>query len=516
MADGGNLAITGSADSCIRIWDLKSPPVSQTSKFHDGDTLTVTISPCGLYAISGGADLSIKVYNLDTMDVFKQLHGHQGAVNHVVVMRDSKHLLSASSDGSVYLWNGETEEIVRTFHDEKNSSQVNCIAVSADSELLMSGNEDGQVIFWSIKTGKLLKTFTNHKSAIISVAFAQSLTTKYIMSASRDGQVFTCDFYTAKILLSKQTHTNDLLCLTVSRDASVYATGSKDRECHVISLPSGSLVSVLTGHKGSVRSVKILQAGKLCITVSEDCTLRLWDVSQSECMATLHADIPILSCDLDRHDATIVYGTKDGWVSTALYHDGSTGDNTQHNPMLRKLKGIESPSSSSFAETDSSRSSKVMNTGQEIELQLHVPSKNMIDASSIPLPPSDDDGSSLENKSTCSQTSSVVWLPQQNQDQDIQDIGVTSTPTASTTAIEKLLPEAITEHDGTTNSQKQLFEKLIPDVNGFVEPDISKILKIKSDVTSNGYESVHDEDMVSESGKSKTSLPTSSSACTLL
>ena len=518
MADGGNLAITGSADSCIRIWDLKSPPVSHVSKYHNSDTLTVTISPCGMYAISGGADSIIKVYDLDSMDVLKELHGHQGAVNHVVVMRDSKHLLSASSDGSICLWNGETEEVVRTFHDEKINSQVNCIAISADSELLMSGNEDGMVIFWSVKTGKLLKSFNNHKSAIVSVAFAQSVTTKYIISASRDGQVCTRDFHSAKIILSKRTHTNNLLCLDVSRDASLYATGSKDRECHIISLPSGSLVSVLAERKGSVRAVRLLQTSKVCITASEDCTLCLWDISQSECIATLHADLPVLSCDLDRHETNILFGTKDGWVSTAFYHDQCT----QYTPILRRLKGIMSPSSSSFMETDSSRSSKVLDTDQEQPLPV-----NVINASTIPLPPSDDEGSlrSLENKSTCSKTSSIVQLSEEtNQSvahQDLQDNG--DVPTLAVTSTDAngektSLSQATVEQDETNNGQKQLLEKLIPDMNGFVEPDVSKLLKIKSDMADSGGGSLHsvqEEDMLSESGRSKTSLPASSSVCIL-
>lgn len=525
MTDSGNLAITGSADSCIYIWDLKSCPVSQTNKHHDSDTLTVAISPCGMYAVSGGADSVVKVYDLDSMEVIKEVRGHQGAINHVVVMRDSKHLLSASSNGTINLWNGETEEVVSTYSDETVSSQVNCIAISADSELLMSGNEDGQVMFWSMKSGKLLKSFTNHKSAVVSVAFAQSLTAKYIMSASRDGQVCTRDFHTAKVILLRQSHTDDLLCLAVSGDGTLYSTGSKDKECHIVSLPSGSLKSVLTGHKGSVRSLRLLKAGQQCITVSEDCMLRLWNVSQSECIATLHTDLPILTCDLDRHEASILYGTKDGWVSTALYHDQHTEESAQPHPILRRLKGIKSPSSSSFTETDSSQSSKVMETDQGAEVQLT--SVNLIDPSSIPLPPSDDERSlqSLESRRSCSQASSITQ-PSEETKLDIAhlDDGTISNPTGTTTTIntnseKKLFSQAITEQDEINDNQKQLLEKLIPDMNGFIEPDVLKMPKIKSDISGSGNGSLHsiqEEEACPESGRSKTSLPANSSLCILL
>ena len=38
--DNGSLVITGSADCSIRIWDLQSPPSSQTTQLHEGNVLT--------------------------------------------------------------------------------------------------------------------------------------------------------------------------------------------------------------------------------------------------------------------------------------------------------------------------------------------------------------------------------------------------------------------------------------------------------------------------------------------
>lgn len=519
MADGGNLAITGSDDSSIRIWDLKSPPVSQTTKYHHGDTLTVVVSTCGMYAVSGSQDSSIKIYDLEPMTVLKQLHGHQGAVNDVVVLRDSKHLLSGSDNGSICLWNGETEELVRTYQDDKTSCGVNCIAVSTDSELLMSGHEDGQVAFWSVKSGKLLKTFTNHKSAVVAVAFTQTATNKYILSASRDGLVCGRDFYTAKIFLSKQsTHMDDLLCLSVSRDGAMYASGSKDRSCHVVSFPTGSLISVLVGHKGPVRSVRIIQGGKLCITASEDCTLRIWDIHQSECTAKLHADLPILSCDVDRHDMNIVYGTSGGWVSTALYRDSSlSGD---ENPVMKRLNGItESHSLSSLTETDSSQSSSVVmstNTKQQVD------TVNMVDASSIPLPPSEDGESNYSDDSESrSSQASISTQSKANPDVSLKSpkngTGMISKSTATiASANDKDSAVHATGESAQHGGGSQLhLQKPIPEDHDEFKISTNAILKIKSEIARDNYESVHSIHEDTDCDRNKT-VPPTSSACALL
>ena len=517
-SDGGSLAITGSADFSIRIWDLKSPPVSHTTRYHEGDTTSVAVSPCGMYAVSGGRDSCIKIYDLESMAVLKRLERHQGAVNDVVILRDSKHLLSASADGSICLWNGETEEHVCTYEDPLICSEINCIAISADSELLMSGCEDGQVAFWSVKTGKLLKSFSNHKSAIVVVAFAYSATTKYIISASRDGQVCVRDFYTAKILLSKQSHTDDLLCLDVSRDGTAFASGSKDNECHVVSLPNGSLNAVLVGHRGPVQSVRIIQGGQTCITASADCTLCIWDIHQSECIASLHTDLPILCCDVDRHGRNILYGTKDGWVSVAFYSDQTSPCGDDQNPIMKRLKGVMSPSTSSLTETESSQSSVMINS------EANVPpySVIMVDASSIPLPPSDDEQSSSDDKSSLRSHSSRLTPGEEDTKprEDSQDGAVALiSPVTDNGGDEDVnagsqLPLTLDLAESANDSQ---FKKSDLDHDVFVEPELPALLKIKSEIVGGELErdsapSVHED---TDSDKSKTTPP-SSSACTML
>ena len=348
MADEGSLAITGSADCSIRIWDLQSPPVSQMT-FHQGDVQSVAISPCGAYGISAGADATVKIYELDNMKLVGDIKGHSEGVNHVLVLRDSRQLLTASSDKTIQLWNGESGELLQTF--KGHEARVNCVSLSSDGELLMSGGEDGKVIFWGLKTGKMLKAFSNHSTGIISVAFAQSSSSYFMISASRDGQLCIRDFYTAEVLLSTKAHTQeDMLCLAVSQNANFIATGSTDCTVNILSIPQGELKVVLSGHKKAVRSVKVLPDCEKCLSASEDCTLRIWNIAHGEGIASLHMDAPVLSCDISRH-MTILCGTTKGWVSTAFYQ---VHPNASTSPVTTKLLGIESPSASSFADSLSS------------------------------------------------------------------------------------------------------------------------------------------------------------------
>ena len=339
-----SLAITGSADCSLRIWDLQNPPVSNHTQLHSEAVNSVAVSPCGSYGISASKDTTVKVYELESLKVLRTLSGHRDAVNHVFALRDSRRLVAASSDKIIRLWDGESGEVLRSF--EGHEVPVSCVAVTRDSELLMSGAEDGKIIFWSLKTGKKLKTFTNHSSGIIAIDFAQTTADFYMLSASRDGFVCVRDFHSANIVLSANISPPPLLCLSVSPNASLIAVGLAMGTGRVLQLPNGRVKAALIGHKRALRSVRILPDSETCLTGSDDQTLRVWNMNTGECLAIFYTDAPVLACDIS-HDMTILYGTGKGTVSTALYR-------ASPNPVLKKLQGLQSLSTSTIATSQSS------------------------------------------------------------------------------------------------------------------------------------------------------------------
>ena len=308
LADQGNLALTGSKDSSLQIWDLLDSPLPQDT--HDNDTTSVSISPCGSYGVSGGNNYKLKIHDLKKNSIVREVKVQEGRITQVLVLRDSEHILVAYHNGSIEMWNGFDQELVQSF--DGCDTAVNSIAVSADSELLMSGSESAAVIFWSMKTGKKLKTFSNHTTAVVHVAFCQD----YMISASRDGVVCIRNFNTGKVISTLAT-VNSLLGLAISPNAAFFVTGSLDKNCQVINLQTGILKSTLE-HKGPVTCLKVLSNCTQCLTGSE-LHLRIWNVENGNCVAMLHIDAPITSCDINLKNDCIFYGTKGGWVSTAVY-----------------------------------------------------------------------------------------------------------------------------------------------------------------------------------------------------
>ena len=314
LADQSHLVLTGCEDSSLQIWDLISPHILQ-NMHHTSTTTSVCMSPCGMYGASGGLDSKLKIYDMITAEVVRVIEcGARKVITQLAVLQDSKHILVAFCDGSIQYWNGIDQELLMSFEGHVPTA-FNCIDVSADNELLMSGGEDSTVTFWSLQTGIKLKTFTNHSTAVIAVAFAQD----QMLSASRDGQVFIRYFRTAEITGTINTLAGNLLSLAVSPDSQFFITGSQDIACHVVDIKTGLVKSSLLGHKGAVTCVQVLSNCTQCLTGCEDCYLRIWDLENIHCLSVLHADSAVTSCYTRWQCNRLIYGTKSGWVSTALY-----------------------------------------------------------------------------------------------------------------------------------------------------------------------------------------------------
>ena len=340
IADAGKLAITGSADHSLRVWDILSPPVTQTTRLHSDDITSVVLSAYSNHGASASKDGTVRVFDTDTMNILQEIQPCSAAVNQLLVYKDTHKLFLASTDGTIRLWNGETGDVLMTF--EGQGSPINCLAITAGKELLMSGGEGGEVAFWSIDTGKRLKMFSDHSSGVLVVAFLKQKKDHFMFSCSKTGELYIRDFQTAKVVTSTQLLTGELVSASLAPKSNVMVCGSNDSAAYVIALPQCTLKAVLAGHTAAVKVVKVFPDSIKCVTGSDDCTIRVWDTEEGVCLAVLCVDMPVLACDVN-HSMVILYGTEGGWVSTAACQS----DPRSPNALICKLEGRDTPSVSS-------------------------------------------------------------------------------------------------------------------------------------------------------------------------
>jgi WD40 repeat protein len=70
-----------------------------------------------------------------------------------------------------------------------------------------------------------------------------------------------------------------MLCVALSPDGQLLATGTTTGEISIWEADGGSLRFTRTGHSDGIRAVAFSPDGKVLVSGSEDATLRLWDTS---------------------------------------------------------------------------------------------------------------------------------------------------------------------------------------------------------------------------------------------
>ncbi len=74
-------------------------------------------------------------------------------------------------------------------------------------------------------------------------------------------------------------HELAVVCVAVSPDSSLVATGSKDKSVKLWDVSTGREVRSLLGHEATVTSVAFTADGKQLLTGSNDQTYRMWNVA---------------------------------------------------------------------------------------------------------------------------------------------------------------------------------------------------------------------------------------------
>ena len=146
------LALAGSWDRSVKIWNISKGTLLRTLKGHSDWVTSVAISPDGRLALSGSDDNTVRVWNISDGEPLHTLRGHSADVNAVAFSPDSRRALSGSWDQTVKVWNVSDGELLRSF--EGHCADVNAVAFSPDGRLALSGSADTTTRLWDLDTGR--------------------------------------------------------------------------------------------------------------------------------------------------------------------------------------------------------------------------------------------------------------------------------------------------------------------------------------------------------------------------
>jgi WD40 repeat protein len=145
--------------------------LAKALRFSHRDRVTsVAISPDGRLAVSGSADTTVRLWNIATGRRLRTLRGHHRAVTVVAWTSDGRSVVSAGADRALRVWvvsSGRCRCICKG-----HTGCVTSVAISADGRFALSGSEDHTLRLWELSSGHCLRTFEGHTNWVTSVAFS--------------------------------------------------------------------------------------------------------------------------------------------------------------------------------------------------------------------------------------------------------------------------------------------------------------------------------------------------------
>ena len=166
----GRLALSGSSDNTVKLWDILNNKDTTTFVGHTAGVNTVAFSPNGKFALSGSDDNTIKLWDIITGKNLKTLIGHKDKIETVAFTTDGRYVLSASNDRTIKLWDVYTGNELHTFAG--HSDAIRSAVLSPDGAFILSSSADSTIKLWDVSSGKELRTYRKDNCFVHSVDFS--------------------------------------------------------------------------------------------------------------------------------------------------------------------------------------------------------------------------------------------------------------------------------------------------------------------------------------------------------
>jgi WD40 repeat protein len=290
--DGRLLVVTGSDDRSVRVWDLATGAPEAGALTGHGDRVSA-VAVANLegrpVAVTGSADGSVRVWDLTTGDTIAEPStGHTGSVSAVAVVQfDGRSLaVTGVTDGSVRTWDVSTgAQFGDPLTGHTGSVAAVAVAEVEGRPVTITGGWDKSVRIWDLGSGiPVGEPFTGHTDSVMAAAITQLAGRSVAVTASADRSLRVWDLATGETGGQPLTgHTGPIYALAIRhhRDRPRAVTGSRDGSVRVWDLATGTDAAVFAAHEAAIYAIAIgeVKGQEVAVTGSADRSARIWDLA---------------------------------------------------------------------------------------------------------------------------------------------------------------------------------------------------------------------------------------------
>lgn len=277
LTPDGRLAIVGSGDGSVDIWDVPSRRWLQTLKGTKSIPKSAILTPDGRLALTGvgafGAEKGLRVWEVATGKCLRILAGQADNLDALGLTPDGLLALSQSQgtdDTTLRLWDVGTGRCLRRLFPGNTVELAACL--SADGRQVLSGGRSGHLRLWETATGRCLRTFGDAGWV-------------YTLAITPDGRIAVSggmnvvrvwEVRTGRWLRTLEGHADHVLSVALTPDGRLAVSGSADKTVRVWDVESGCCLRTIEGYGSPVWAVSLTSDGRFLASVCDSIGIGVW------------------------------------------------------------------------------------------------------------------------------------------------------------------------------------------------------------------------------------------------
>eukprot|EP01038_Epipyxis_sp_PR26KG_P004550 gene4550-6422_t len=382
---------------------------------HSSAINCVCYSPDGELIVTGSDDTTIKIWNSKSGECLSTLDGHENSVTSIDFAVDNRIFVSGSRDNTIKIWDAQSGENLNSMIGHKD--WVNCVTFTLDGMKVISGSDDNTMKIWDCDSCVCLRTIYGFKSGIFSISCSPNNTDIVFCRSNHSvvyiiKNIFQDSFgmsddvkeYEESLqqfsvsssnpnLYSHYGHSTNSLTHASVELTKTTSENEEDHDNHdnndnkLIDVVKLDFIA-LNGHLNSVTCVIYVGSDPLkVLSGSFDKTIRYWDLSTKQCLFTFSGhrnSISRISCSMDGNklasssfDKTIKIWCLKQWrcEATTVGHD-SLVNGVMFSTKDNKIVSCSDDKLAKVWSLTNEKSNKKL--GSSFDLKLNVPDNDVL------------------------------------------------------------------------------------------------------------------------------------------
>ena len=248
---------------------------------HQGWVRSVCVEPGNEWFVTGSADRCIKIWDLASGTLKLTLTGHIEQVTGVAVSSRHPYLFSCGLDKKVKCWDLEYNKVIRNYHG--HLSGVYCLNLHPELDVLMTGGRDSACRVWDMRTKTQVMCLSGHDNTVGSI-ISQGVDPQ-IITGSYDSTIKCWDLAAAKCMSTLTYHKKSIRAMVMHPKEFCFVSASADNIKKFL-LPHGKFMHNMLSQQKAIVNTLALSDDNVIASGGDNGTLHFWDYTSGHCFQT--------------------------------------------------------------------------------------------------------------------------------------------------------------------------------------------------------------------------------------